>query len=229
MKTNSCEISFSFHFISFLTFVFFSIFSSFLRFPFYILKRIDWTRNMQSITNIFNDNRKIGILLLSLGLLFLFLGVMLLFADVLLCMGNILFLSYIGDPPFSLSPFRAFPFLIGFARTLRFFNPLEKSDVWCSLLEKVPCWWNLLQKWKGVLCFFVGVVIVLFRHPIIGMIIEVYVFDPSLFFWWLGNGIAVWTLYSYGHYIFEPCISLCILSIRIDPLHRRNTRPNPLC
>lgn len=44
--------------------------------------------------NLFNDNRKIGILLLTLGTVLLTLGVILLFDPVLLAMGNILFIGY---------------------------------------------------------------------------------------------------------------------------------------
>lgn len=43
--------------------------------------------------NFFNDNRKIGILLVTLGGVMLALGVVLLFDPVLLAMGNILFIG----------------------------------------------------------------------------------------------------------------------------------------
>ncbi|KAK8794837.1 hypothetical protein WA158_001818 [Blastocystis sp. Blastoise] len=46
---------------------------------------------------------------------------------------------------------------VGFTRTIHFFNPFERSN-----------------KWKGVLCFFGGVLLVLFRWPITGMIVEAY-------------------------------------------------------
>ena len=50
---------------------------------------------MNSYTgNLLNDNRKIGILLLTLGSLLLSLGILLLFDPVLLAMGNILFIGY---------------------------------------------------------------------------------------------------------------------------------------
>ena len=51
---------------------------------------------MNSFTgNLLNDNRKIGILLLTLGSLLLGLGMLLLFDPVLLAMGNILFIGYV--------------------------------------------------------------------------------------------------------------------------------------
>ena len=50
---------------------------------------------MNSYTgNLLNDNRKIGILLLTLGSLLWGLGMLLLFEPVLLAMGNILFIGY---------------------------------------------------------------------------------------------------------------------------------------
>jgi singapore isolate B (sub-type 7) whole genome shotgun sequence assembly, scaffold_0 len=45
------------------------------------------------VQNLFNDNRKIGVILVSLGMTLLVMGVVLLFDPVLLAMGNILFLG----------------------------------------------------------------------------------------------------------------------------------------
>ena len=48
---------------------------------------------ISAVQNLFNDNRKIGVILVSLGMTLLVLGVVLLFDPVLLAMGNILFLG----------------------------------------------------------------------------------------------------------------------------------------
>ena len=59
------------------------------------------------------------------------------------------------------------PFLFGFMRCLRFFNPFENPGV--PIFDKL-----LGQKWKGLLSFFSGIVLVLMRWAIIGMILECY-------------------------------------------------------
>mmetsp|Transcript_14924 Transcript_14924/g.47580 ORF Transcript_14924/g.47580 Transcript_14924/m.47580 type:complete len:140 (-) Transcript_14924:58-477(-) len=89
-----------------------------------------------------SDSRKVGVGLLGLGVLFLVLGVVLFFDGALLALGNLLFLA-------------GLPFLLGLKRALRFFNPLYRPE-----------------RWRGVLCFFGGVALVLFKFPIIGMLIE---------------------------------------------------------
>lgn len=91
-----------------------------------------------------SDNTKIGILMMGLGFLFLFLGVMLFFDSALLAIGNILVLV-------------SFPFMIGFRKTLSFFDPRERPG-----------------KVRGILCFFGGIILVLFRWPIVGMIVELF-------------------------------------------------------
>jgi hypothetical protein len=92
----------------------------------------------------FSDNMKIGILLVSLGFLFLSLGVLLFFDSGLLTVGNILLLA-------------GFPFLLGFQKTLAFFNPFRRKD-----------------RWKGIVAFFTGIIMVLFvRWPAVGMAVEV--------------------------------------------------------
>lgn len=59
-----------------------------------IWNRFSSYRMLSYTENLFNDNRKIGILLLTLGTVLLTLGVILLFDPVLLAMGNILFIGY---------------------------------------------------------------------------------------------------------------------------------------
>jgi hypothetical protein len=91
----------------------------------------------------FDDNRKIGTLLLGLGFVFLFLGVIMFFDAALLALGDVLFLSGVG-------------LTIGLSRTFRFFTRKDR--------------------WRGILCFFGGILLVLFRYPLIGMIIQSFGF-----------------------------------------------------
>lgn len=90
-----------------------------------------------------DQQRQIGTALLALGGLFLLLGVLLMFDRALLSLGNLLFLS-------------GFPFLIGFERSLRFFNPLYRKE-----------------RWRGILLFLGGVALVVFGWPLVGMLVEV--------------------------------------------------------
>lgn len=90
----------------------------------------------------FSDNVKIGIILSGLGFLFLFLGMVLFFDSGLLAIGNILFLA-------------GFPFMVGFARAMQFFNPLRPK-----------------ARVRGIACFFVGVSLVLCRWGLLGMLVE---------------------------------------------------------
>eukprot|EP00939_MAST-03C_sp_MAST-3C-sp1_P004648 g4648.t1 len=92
-----------------------------------------------------SDNRKIGGFMLCFGIFFMFLGVIFFFDKALLALGNILFLC-------------AFPMMIGFQRTLKFFNPIGKSTT----------------KITGILCFFSGIFVVLWGWPVVGMLVECY-------------------------------------------------------
>jgi len=91
-----------------------------------------------------SDNMKIGVLLVSLGFLFLFLGIVLFFDAGLLAIGNILFLS-------------GFPFIIGFQRALSFFNPMKPR-----------------ARVRGIVCFFLGFLLVLFRWAFVGILVELF-------------------------------------------------------
>lgn len=93
--------------------------------------------------NVVSDNQKIGIMMLVIGLGFMVLGVLLFFDTGFLVIGNIVFLC-------------SFPLLVGFPTTLRLFNPIARRD-----------------KWRGIVCFLGGVILVLLRHPIVGMVIEI--------------------------------------------------------
>ena len=97
------------------------------------------------LTSFLSDNAKIGVVLIALGLGFLGLGMLLFFDGALLTIGNILLLA-------------GFPFILGFSRTLVFFNPFSRSR----------------DKAMGVMIFAAGLILVLFlRWAVIGMLLEI--------------------------------------------------------
>lgn len=118
-----------------------------------------------------SDNAKIGIFLVSIGFLFLFLGVVLFFDAGLLSIGedvndertvslcrphvpsSRLPCSSTGNILFLLG----FPFILGWQRTLVFFNPFKRKE-----------------KWRGIVLFMSGIVLVLMKRTFIGMIVEVF-------------------------------------------------------
>lgn len=89
----------------------------------------------------FDDNQKVGMLMVGLGVLFLLLGTLLLFDSGLLAIGNVLFLVGLA-------------LMIGLMKCLAFFDPRRPG------------------KLRGVVCFFGGVLLVLVRWPVVGMLIE---------------------------------------------------------
>lgn len=90
-----------------------------------------------------SDNTKVGIVLVGLGFLFLFLGVLLFFDAGLLTIGNALLLAGV-------------PVLIGWRKTLDFFNPFLRRD-----------------RVRGIACFFGGIALVFFlRWSVVGMAVE---------------------------------------------------------
>nr|CCA26423.1 vesicle transporter GOT1Blike protein putative [Albugo laibachii Nc14] len=91
----------------------------------------------------FDDNRKIGTLLLGIGFGFLLLGVILFFDAALLALGDILLLSGVA-------------LTIGFQRTIRFFTRRER--------------------WRGILCFLGGIILVMLRWPVVGMVLQSFGF-----------------------------------------------------
>jgi len=99
-----------------------------------------------------SDNRKIGTFLLFLGVFFLFLGVMLLFDRKLLAMGNILFLT-------------GFAFLSGIQRTAEFFGFFGPR-----MRER----WE--KRWRGIVTFWGGILMVMSGWPMFGMLIEFFGF-----------------------------------------------------
>jgi hypothetical protein len=81
---------------------------------------------------------------------------MILFFDAgLLAIGNVLFLAGI-------------PFIIGFQRAVSFFNPFSPKR----------------KKARGIICFFLGVLMVLWRWAVLGLLVEfigmVELFGPML-------------------------------------------------
>ena len=91
-----------------------------------------------------SDNQKVGLMMTGLGLAFLLLGMLLLFDSGLLAIGNVLFLVGLA-------------LLVGVAKFLEFFNPLRKKG-----------------KPRGVACFVLGVLLVLWRWPVVGMLLELF-------------------------------------------------------
>jgi len=99
-----------------------------------------------------SDNRKIGAFLLFLGVLFLVLGMLLLFDRKLLAMGNILFLV-------------GFCFLSGLRRSAEFFG------LWGDrIVER----WQ--KRWRGLITFGGGIMLVMGGRPMLGMLIEMFGF-----------------------------------------------------
>ncbi len=89
-----------------------------------------------------SDNAKIGMFMTGLGILFLLLGILFFFDAGLLAIGNVLFLVGI-------------PLLIGWRRALDFFNPMKRKG-----------------STRGIVCFIVGLLLVLYRWALVGIIIE---------------------------------------------------------
>ena len=80
--------------------------------------------------------------LLAIGAAFLGLGMLLFFDRALLALGNLLFVA-------------AFPFLIGFQRSVRFFNPIARP-----------------QRRAAILFFLGGLLLVILGFTFIGMVLE---------------------------------------------------------
>ena len=91
-----------------------------------------------------SDNQKVGLMMTGLGLAFLLLGMLLLFDSGLLAIGNVLFLVGLA-------------LLVGVAKFLEFFNPMRKKG-----------------KPRGVACFVLGVLLVLWRWSVVGMLLELF-------------------------------------------------------
>mmetsp|Transcript_6440 Transcript_6440/g.13122 ORF Transcript_6440/g.13122 Transcript_6440/m.13122 type:complete len:143 (-) Transcript_6440:31-459(-) len=92
------------------------------------------------------ENQKIGVMLFALGMGFLFFGVIMFFDTTLLTIGNVLFLAGVG-------------FIKGPAATINFFQTrLQGGGA------------------RGVVLFFGGILLVLFKWPVVGMALEGYGF-----------------------------------------------------
>ena len=128
----------------------------------------------------FDDNRKIGTLLLGVGFLFLFLGVIMLFDSALLAIGDILFLCGLA-------------LTIGLSRTVKFFTRKER--------------------WRGIVCFLGGIVLVFMKYTIIGMIVQSFGF-LNLF----GSFFPVAVAFLRQTPIVGPALSLPVVSDIVDKL-----------
>lgn len=85
----------------------------------------------------------------KIGVLMVGLGVLFLFLGIILFFDS--GLLAIGNILF----LAGIPFIIGFSRTLQFLNPARQG------------------KTRGIVCFWLGVFLVLWRWPMIGMVIEI--------------------------------------------------------
>lgn len=100
----------------------------------------------------FSDSKKIGIFFLLLGVLFLALGTLLLFDRKLLAMGNLMFLV-------------GFAIISGPLASLKFFGLYGEG-----MRER----WA--KRWRGLLTFLGGILLVLFGYTMIGMFCEIFGF-----------------------------------------------------
>ncbi|KAK4231343.1 hypothetical protein QBC38DRAFT_246396 [Podospora fimiseda] len=113
-----------------------------------------------------SDSQKIGVAFCSGGGFFLIGGVMLFFDRAMLAMGNVRSLSFCPGPEIPLQqltlipPFPQILFLIGLTIII---GP-----------SKTALFFARKQKLQGTLAFFAGLLLILFRWPLIGFLIELY-------------------------------------------------------
>ena len=105
---------------------------------------IAWSQHVSVAMFTLTDNRKIGIMLTVLGLGFMTLGVLLFFDSGLIAIGDVLFLA-------------SFPFLVGVQSTANLFNPFKAGN-----------------NWRGIVAFVIGVLLVLFKWAVVGMLLQVF-------------------------------------------------------
>ena len=128
----------------------------------------------------FDDNRKIGTLLLGVGFIFIFLGVLFFFDSALLAIGDILFLT-------------GLTFTIGFSRTIKFFTRPER--------------------WRGIVCFLGGIVLVFLRYAILGIFVQAFGF-LNLF----GSFFPVAVAFLRQTPVVGPILSLPVVGDIVDRL-----------
>eukprot|EP00924_Labyrinthula_sp_SR-Ha-C_P015617 maker-scaffold_4-snap-gene-5.66-mRNA-1 protein AED:0.01 eAED:0.01 QI:53/1/1/1/0/0/2/1131/170 len=111
-------------------------------------------RSLRQLEKMFkvSDNKKIGGLLIGMGIFFLLFGSMLFFDSKLMAIGNILFLA-------------GFTFSYGVLHTLEFFGLYGQLA-----LAK----WR--TKWRGLITFMGGVLMVLSGWGLIGILVELFGF-----------------------------------------------------
>jgi hypothetical protein len=134
-----------------------------------------------------------------IGILMVSLGFLFLFLGILLFFDSG-FLA-IGNILF----LGGIPFIIGFQPTLKFFNPTRKG------------------KARGVICFFLGVLLVLVRWPLIGMIVEVFgMFEM------FGTFLPIVVNFLRGVPYVGQVLSLPVVSTVIDKLAGARERRPPV-
>lgn len=117
-----------------------------------------------------SDNAKIGTGLLALGVLFLFLGMLFFFDSAMLALGDVLFLTGLTLTIGKLAPAAAGHFfsLLFLTQTL-FASSLSRSGP-----SRTLRFFSRQDRLRGIISFFGGVVLVMLRWPIIGMICQLY-------------------------------------------------------
>jgi hypothetical protein len=100
-----------------------------------------------------SENSKIGLVLLGVGVFFMMLGVVLFLDSGLMSIGNLIILS-------------SFPFFFGLVPTLHFLNPVE------PLLAPSGERHGWREKTVGRVALLLGVLLVLFRWALVGLVLE---------------------------------------------------------
>lgn len=134
---------------------------------------------------------RIGVLLTGLGVLFLLLGCVLFFDSGLLAIGDVLFLSGIV-------------FIMGLRRSLQFFNPMRPK-----------------ARVRGIVCFFLGVLLVLTRWGFLGMLVQLVGFVEMF-----GTFLPMVVSTLRGMPFLGPLLSFPIVDTVVDKLsgsrHKRS-------
>jgi hypothetical protein len=142
----------------------------------------------------FSESRKIGTFILFLGIFFLLLGMLLLFDRKLLAMGNLLFLV-------------GFSIMSGPLPTLKFFG--LAGDSWKERWQK---------RWRGLITFMGGILLVLFGYTWSGMFCEMFGF-LNLFGALFPTALALLRRLP----IIGPCLNLPILATIADKIAGKET------
>jgi hypothetical protein len=135
----------------------------------------------------------------KIGLTLVSLGVLFLLLGVILLFDS--GLLAIGNILF----LAGIPFLIGWTTTLSLFNPMRKGRT------------------RGVVCFLLGVLLVLYRWPVVGMVVELFgMFE--MFGRFLGQIVTVARQFPY----IGPILSMPVVKTVVDKLAGVQERRPPV-